>query len=159
MCQCLLSSSIDSPCTTGSYKHAYIRQPFGFTSWLHSAPEGLRRKPRMLGEGKGCVFLDPSGAPRLALIMGAHLGALKRWSWGVGGCLRNWTLRRWRAGFEFWLFRTQTLDSGSTSPNTGLPGSSLCSICLNIYKLANQTEKKTCHIMFRNPPTLTNRPL
>lgn len=78
MCQCLLSSSVGAPCTTGSYKHAYIRQPFGFTSCLHSAPEGLRREPRMLGEGKGCVFLDPSGSPGLAVIMGAHLGALKR---------------------------------------------------------------------------------
>lgn len=113
MCQCLLSSSVDSPSTTGSYKHAQIQQPFGFTSCLHLAPEWLRRKPRMLGERKGCMFLDPalhlSGAPGLAIIMGAHPGALKGWSWGVGVCLRNWPLILWRAGFEFWLFQLLVL--------------------------------------------------
>lgn len=73
MCHCLLTSSIVSPYTSGSYRPAHVVRPFGLNDCMHLASVILRGKPRILGERMGCVFLDLwpyfSGASGVAGIM------------------------------------------------------------------------------------------
>lgn len=68
----MLTSSIDSLCTAGSYKHAYVEQPLDL-QWLAFGSCGIEEKGADVKRDMGCV--DPA-----LCLLGAPwgLGALKR---------------------------------------------------------------------------------
>lgn len=108
MCHCLLTSSINSLCAAGSYKHVQAEQTFGLKSCPRLAPAVLTTRKRRMLEGGLWVLGPVASTVKVDVIMtGARActGPLEAVDLRGEDWLWEGTLRLWRTGSESWFSR------------------------------------------------------